>query len=175
MKQTGCPQGQKGWDITVLGVGAGQDGAWGKASGFLFNIYFSPSLIHAHPRLSWKNTDAFECGSVAMWFRGRHEHRPWKIEANTGKQGRQTWRAICPDWSTKAGDCVNVSSVMSEKGSLVPFQGVPFKKDYSKSTLVFKMLDLAKHLSWFKDNNILFVNLENFNPFWAILLLINII
>ena len=61
-----APEGQKGWDITVLGVGAGQDGAWGKARGFLLNICFSPSPVHAHSPPSWKNPDPFECGGVAM-------------------------------------------------------------------------------------------------------------
>ena len=59
--------------------------------------------------------------SVAVWPCDSVEDMgvdPGKIGANTGKQGRHTWRATCPDWSTKIGDSVNVSSVMSEKGSL---------------------------------------------------------
>ena len=65
-KQTGCPRGAEGLRHHILGVGAGQDGAWGKARGFLFNICFSPSPVHAHSPPSWKNPDPFECGGVAM-------------------------------------------------------------------------------------------------------------
>lgn len=119
-KQTSHPRSAKGLGHMVL-WGVGQDGAWWKGcvadtSGFLFNSYFSPSPLHASPfplpGRTLSPSLSVTCGRVI-------QRKIWtqtlgKSELTRGKQAQ---RAVSPDWSKRAGDSVNVSSVMPS-GSL---------------------------------------------------------
>lgn len=101
-------------------------------------LFYSTSISHPAPYMltlppSWGDAESFlhvttrPCDSEEDRGIASGKHG-----ACAGKQRKQVYGEVSPDWSRRAGDSVNVSSAWQHK------------KDYLESTLVFKMFSLVK-------------------------------